>query len=300
MAAKRGHETGKPTKPKRSVKFRKAKIRHVIFTLGADRLTGGWLGRRHDAQAPVTRHVEISTPAWPRDLDGIRIGHVSDFHFGDLMSLDKALLAVEALRAESPEIICNTGDLVDLEWSGVEPLAQAFADLNPPLGNYFVLGNHDELDSADEVARIASEAGLHVLRDDTFTVRRNDADLTIGGIDWARTPPQCQSRIDTMVERGGRPDILLCHNPKGFDHAAELGIPLTLSGHTHGGQIARRNKPDANMAFAHRRSAGLYENGHYRLFVTVGVGAWFPLRFNCPAEVVIITMRHGQPDATHD
>ena len=86
------------------------------------------------------------------------------------------------------------------------------------------------------------------------------------------------------------PHVLLCHNPKGFDHAAEIGIPLTLSGHTHGGQIARRNKPDANMAFAHKRSAGLYETGDCRLFVTVGIGAWFPLRMNCPAEVVVITM----------
>ena len=291
-------DSDQPIKPKRSLKFRKAKMRHIVFTVGANRLTGGWLGRRHRNERPLTRHLEISTPAWPEEHDGVRIGHVSDFHFGDLMSLDKAMLTVEALKKESPDLICNTGDLVDLEWSGVEPLVQAFAELAPPMGNFMVLGNHDELDSGDEVERVATEAGLHVLRDCSMPVDHGSG-LRIGGVDWARTPAQCRDRINIM-NRDGRPDILLCHNPKGFDHAASLGIPLTLSGHTHGGQIARRNKPNANMAFAHKRSAGLYEVEDCRLFVTVGVGAWFPLRMNCPAEVVIITMRHGPASETHD
>ena len=243
--------------------------------------------------------MEISTPAWPEAHDGLRIGHVSDLHFGDLMSYDMAMHVIDVLRAESPEMICNTGDLVDLEWQGIEPVVEGFVSLSPPLGNYFVLGNHDELDSADDVVRIAEDAGLCVLRDSVKETVRNGHPLSIGGVDWARTPAQCRTRIDRMLQ-DGTPQILLCHNPKGFDHAAASGIPLTLSGHTHGGQIARRNRPDANMAFSHRRSAGLYEIDDQRLFVTVGVGSWFPVRMNCPAEVVIITLRHGKPCATHD
>jgi predicted MPP superfamily phosphohydrolase len=287
------------TKKTRGVKFRKAKLRHQLFSVGADKLTRGWLSRRHNAERPICRHVEITTPAWPEAFDGLRIGHVSDFHFGDLMSLEKAMHSVEVLRAEAPDLICHTGDLVDLEWSGVEPLVEALAGLNPPLGNWMVLGNHDELDSADDVARVATEAGIRVLRDQAESIQYNGETLRIGGVDWARTPAQCQTRIDRLVDEAP-PHLLLCHNPKGFDHAARVGIPLTLSGHTHGGQIARRNRPDANMAFAHKRSAGLYEINDFRLFVTVGVGAWFPLRMNCPPEVVIITMRHGAADATHD
>ena len=99
-----------------------------------------------------------------------------------------------------------------------------------------------------------------------------------------------QSRLDRTVGPDGV-DLLLSHNPKAFDHAGELGIPLVLSGHTHGGQIARKDRPDANLAIAHRRSAGLYEHGDSRLFVTVGVGSWFPIRMNCPAEVAILTIR---------
>ena len=60
-------------------------------------------------------------------------------------------------------------------------------------------------------------------------------------------------------------------------------------------QIARKNRPNANLALAmnHRRNAGLYEQADSRMFVTVGAGALFPLRMNCPAEIAIITVRRG-------
>jgi len=87
-------------------------------------------------------------------------------------------------------------------------------------------------------------------------------------------------------------DLLLAHNPKAFLHAADIEIPLTLAGHTHGGQIALKHRPNANLALSHRHRVGLFQQGPSRLYVTSGVGAWFPLRINCPAEIAIITMRH--------
>jgi predicted MPP superfamily phosphohydrolase len=157
-----------------------------------------------------------------------------------------------------------------------------------------VLGNHDELDDREHVAHMAETAGINVLRNEQTRVVHDGKTIRIGGVDWSRTPSDCRDSIETALQ-GGPIDLLLSHNPKGFDHAAQRGIPLTLSGHTHGGQIARKNKPDANLALAmnHRRSAGLYEQGDSRLFVTVGAGALFPLRMNCPAEVAILTITRG-------
>ena len=57
-------------------------------------------------------------PGWPTAFDGIRIGHLSDIHGGDLMLADRALGVVEQLRSLRPDMICNTGDLVDLHWPG--------------------------------------------------------------------------------------------------------------------------------------------------------------------------------------
>lgn len=232
-------------------------------------------------------------PGWPPAFDGLRIAHVSDLHFGELMPLDRAMGIVELIDAAQPDMLCNTGDLVDLDCAGVGPLAEALGRVHAPLGNFFVMGNHDELDAGDHVARIVSEAGTTVLDDEICVIRKGDEVLRVGGIGWARTPTHCRSRIDRTLGEGDSVDLLLSHNPKAFDHAAERDVSLVLSGHTHGGQIARRNRPNANLAIAHRRSAGLYELGPSRLFVTTGAGAWFPVRVNCPAEVAFLTIRRA-------
>ena len=276
------------------MKLRKARVRHFLITTGPNRLTRGWLNRRHHNDAVIVREEEIITPNWPKAFDGIRIGHISDVHVGDLMPPERAIGIVEQLRNEAPDMVCNTGDLVDLHWPGVEPVAEALGSIEAPLGNFFVRGTHDELDSGEAVERIVEDAGTTVLHDDVAAVRRGDDVLRIGGIVWARTPAHCRQRIDAALG-DETVDLLLSHNPKAFDHAAEKDVALTLSGHTHGGQIARRNRPNANLAIfhGHRRNAGVYDIGDARLFVTVGAGALFALRWNVPAEIAMLTVRCG-------
>lgn len=286
--------TERQRKPRRTVKYRKARIRHFLLTTGPNTLTRGWLNRRHHRAGVVVREVEVNAPQWPKAFDGIRIGHISDLHVGDLLDVERALQIVSQLRDAAPDMICNTGDLVDLHWPGSEPVAEALGSIKAPLGNFFVLGNHDELDSGEEVERMVAASGTTVLHDDVALVRRGDDVLRVGGIIWARTPAHCQQRIDTALGSESV-DLLLSHNPKAFDYAAERAVALTLSGHTHGGQIARRNRPNANMAIfhGHRRNAGIYDIGDARLFVTVGAGALFALRWNVPAEIAILTVRCG-------
>jgi hypothetical protein len=281
-----------PTRKKPSVKLRKARIRHLLMTAGPNRITRGWFYRRHHAAGVVIRDELIIAAGWPAAFDGIRIGHISDLHVGDMMQPDRAIEIVSQLREEQPDMVCHTGDLVDLHWPGVEPVAEAIGGIDAPLGNFFVTGNHDELDSGEDVERLVIAAGTTVLHDDVALVRRGDDTLRVGGIGWARTPSNCRNRIDTAIGDESV-DLLLSHNPKAFDHAAKKRVPLTLSGHTHGGQIARRNRPNANMALlhGHRRNVGVYEIGQSRLFVTVGAGSWFPVRWNVPAEIAMLTIR---------
>ena len=111
----------------------------------------------------------------------------------------------------------------------------------------------------------------------------------VATLDVLDSVPAVRRIYAKAIEQG--PVLLLSHNPKAFKRAAELRIPLTLSGHTHGGQVAMREQGDTNLALTHRRSAGVYDGGLSRLIVTVGVGPWFPLRVNCPAEIAMITMR---------
>ena len=84
--------------------------------------------------------------------------------------------------------------------------------------------------------------------------------------------------------------ILLAHHPHALDPAAEAGLPLVLSGHTHGGQIMlTKNIGAGPLRFKYW--AGEYEKGGTKLFVNNGVGNWFPLRVNAPSEIVKLVLR---------
>lgn len=278
------------TQKRPSGKFRRAKARHLLFTSGPNKLSRGKLYKKHFDQSISLNEVEIASPVWPSAFDGLRIGHVSDFHLGDLMPIDRARNAIELLANQEPDIVVCTGDVVDLYVEGAQPLLRALTDIRAPLGTMLVLGNHDELDCANTLSSMALQEGITLLRDATCDVQVGGNQLRIAGIDWAKSAKKCSQKVERVCRE--EPHILLSHNPKSFAKAASMNIPLTLSGHTHGGQMALKKNKGANLAVAHKYSAGLYELGDSRLFVTVGVGAWFPLRVNCPAEVAMLTLRN--------
>ncbi len=281
-----------PPSPKRGLlgKFTRAKVRHALLTLAADRITRGSLSRRHRAQAVEIRELELRLPRWPRELDGMRIAHVSDFHVGHLMSVERATDVVDRVRSLRPDLLACTGDVVDLDMDcGVEAVFEAMAEVRAALGAWLVLGNHDHLDDGKRLARLARTKGVRTLNDETVTL---DGGLRLGGVDWGRSIRECSTRVGRAWRDGAGIDLLLSHNPKSFVAAARLGVPLTLAGHTHGGQVNLRKKSD-DISFRRRLRAGLYRRDEATLFVTVGLGAWFPLRVNCPPEVVLLTARAG-------
>jgi hypothetical protein len=84
--------------------------------------------------------------------------------------------------------------------------------------------------------------------------------------------------------------VLLAHHPRAFDAAVEADLPLTLSGHTHGGQLMFDSQHGAGPAFF-RYWSGLHTRGRSQMIVSNGVGNWFPIRINAPAEIIHITLR---------
>ncbi|MDZ4754953.1 MAG: metallophosphoesterase [Phycisphaerae bacterium] len=280
-------------------KYQRAKMRHLLFTITADRLTRGLLLRRHIAQSVETREVELLVAGWPAAFDGLRIAHISDFHVGHLMSAERAIEIIVAVSAAKPDLIACTGDVVDLDADcGVDRVFEAIAACQAPLGSWLVLGNHDHLDHPRRLVRTAKSHGIGVLHEDVVTIRPKggppDQMLRIGGIDWGRTIKECSQKVGRTWRVGGGVDLLLAHNPKAFVGAAWLGIPLTLAGHTHGGQVALRRRQQSDVSFARRLRAGIYRRAESTLFVTVGLGAWFPLRYNCPPELVMLTVRRTE------
>jgi hypothetical protein len=144
---------------------------------------------------------------------------------------------------------------------------------------------------------------LLVNESELFTV--NGAPLQLLGLRWGTGLPiatRATERGDVAIRRSmndllrhRRPDafpILLAHHPHAFDPAAEAGIPLTLSGHTHGGQLML-SKTVGFGPMMFRYWSGEYTKGPSKLVVSNGVGNWFPVRANAPAEIVHLTLRRG-------
>jgi predicted MPP superfamily phosphohydrolase len=291
--AEAGEASEDPSIRRQNGKYRRARIRHRIVAVAAETIARGQLTRRHVNQPIVVRRLECSLPDWPLAFDGLRIAHYSDLHLGSLLPMERALGAIELVRAEAADLVAFTGDLVDLDIDGVEPLVEAMGSVTAPLGHFFVLGNHDHLDDPRGVVRLARSAGLSVLLDEAAAVG-GSAPLGIAGIDWGRGVRECRIRVDSVCNRTDGPiHLLLSHNPLAFPEASRRGIPLTLAGHTHGGQVARKANPAHNLAIGHRFRAGFYAKGPSALFVTKGLGAWFPLRLHCDPEVVALTVRRG-------
>ncbi len=235
----------------------------------------------------VTR-VELPCVALPPALDGLRVGLITDTHHSAFTGLPFIEQAVAAIARETPDLVVLGGDYVThQDRRYIADAAEPFAALHAPHGVFGVIGNHDD---EVEVPRALGRRGVTVLRDARTRVRiRGEAVDLIGLQYWTRRPEEIAA-----LARGRRPfSILLAHDPRRLWQASGLGIPLVLSGHTHGGQVslpllgpvAARKFPVAH---------GTRVEADTRIFVSRGVGTvMVPCRIDCPPEVALLTLRRA-------
>jgi predicted MPP superfamily phosphohydrolase len=221
-------------------------------------------------------------------LDGLRIGLITDTHHSAFTSLPFIERAVSLLQAETPDMIVLGGDYVtrhDRRYIGDG--AMPFARMDAALGVFGVLGNHDD---SINVPRALRRAGVTVLNDarTRLSIRGETVDL-VGLNYWTRTLADVR-----RVARGSAPfTIMLAHDPRRLREAAALGMPLVLSGHTHGGQVSL---PLLGPIAAQKYpvAEGLGRDRNTALFVSRGVGTVLvPCRIDCPPEVAVLTLRQA-------
>ncbi|MDB5318394.1 MAG: putative hydrolase [Phycisphaerales bacterium] len=261
------------------------------------------------------RDVELKLPGLPADLDGVTIAHVSDLHIGRFLPAGVMERVAEATNAMRADLVVFTGDLIDVSCETVPPGIDFIKRLDRRNGLVVIEGNHDGMGGADRFEGEMRDAGLPLLLDESavFTVPGRQTPLQMMGIAWGELKRGSEigrvgrearrwyrettkeatdasiARVAAQRQAGAYP-ILLAHHPHAFDRAAAAGLPLVLSGHTHGGQMMlTKNIGVGPMRF--RYWSGIYEKPGSRLFVNNGVGNWFPLRINAPAEVVKLTLR---------
>jgi predicted MPP superfamily phosphohydrolase len=237
---------------------------------------------------------EVTIPGLDRRLDGLRIAHLSDLHIGTLTPKSWGLAWAGAANRRAPHLAVVTGDLVTSGTDFHEDIADAVAALRAPLGVAVSMGNHDYFGEGEPLVSLLRERGVRVLRNEGILLEHEGARLFLAAIDdtWTRRDDLARALAERPGD--GTPTVLLSHDPGRFDAAADAGVQLVLSGHTHGGQIAL---PFAARFFslarlAHPYNVGFYRRGRATLYVHPGLGTTGPpMRLGAAPEVTILVLK---------
>ena len=267
--------------------------------------------------------VDVPVANLPPELDGLRIAQLSDIHIGDYMPPREIARAVDMANDLQPDISFVTGDFVSSEGDPLDACITELSRLRAPLGVWGCNGNHEIYAGVeDEAERLFREKRMRLLRASSAVVEHNGGRFNLLGVDYQRdhmvsgehTAPGLMLREIEPLIRRDMPNILLSHNPNSFRRASELGIELSLAGHTHGGQV-KFEIVDHSVSPARLITpfvAGLYQlpipmNGHApandlqntglqkaALYVNRGLGTFgFPVRIGVPPEITLLTLRRA-------
>ena len=272
------------------------------------------------------REVEIPVANLPPALDGMRITQLSDIHIGSYMPVAQVRRAVGMANELSSDLVVVTGDFVTGRSDPLEDCITELSRLRSPLGVWGCNGNHEIYADAEQLAgELFAQHGMKMLRQENAVIEYRGAKFNLIGVDYQRERnlnghrTQMLSNMEPLIHRD-MPNILLSHNPNSFDRAAELGVELSLAGHTHGGQIQveildHRLTP---ARFISDYIAGLFERPMFmpsgkvlvqaepdspagtpnpnasRLYVNRGLGTvGAPVRLGVPPEISLIVLRRA-------
>jgi predicted MPP superfamily phosphohydrolase len=276
--------------------------------------------------------VDVPVANLPPELDGLRIAQLSDIHIGSYMPPGEIARAVAMANDLRPDLAVVTGDFVSSVGDPLDSCISELSRLEAPLGVWGCNGNHEIYAGVeDEAERLFREKGMTLLRARSHVIEHKGASFNLIGVDYqrdhmvsgARTGPMLQE-IEHLVRRD-MPNVLLSHNPNSFRRAADLGIELSLAGHTHGGQVkfeivdhsvnpARLITPFVAGLYRlpmkgqlsalrsplsgnpHTTEVPVAGNGTSQaaLYVNRGLGTFgFPVRLGVPPEITLLTLHRA-------
>jgi predicted MPP superfamily phosphohydrolase len=252
---------------------------------------------------PKVVRIEISLDRLPGDWDGLRIVQLSDFHYDQHFSVVPIRKAVAIARGLEPDLVVLTGDFVTVPVFGgdlgrkrsagaIEPCASLLRPLRARLGTWASLGNHDVGSAPKRIIAALQARGIPVLRNASAPLEEKGSRLWLAGLDDVlEGKPDLALALQGVPP--GEPVILLAHEPDFATRVARFPVDLQLSGHSHGGQvrfplIGAPVLPKLGRKFPW----GLHQISKLKLYTNIGIGTIrVPVRFNCPPEVTLITLR---------
>lgn len=233
------------------------------------------------------RRITVQLPNLParwRDKQALLI---SDTHLGHVNGAGFAQRVAEMARELSPAIIFLAGDLFDGSKVDPERVAGPILALKPPLGTYFVGGNHEEFGGARHFEDVLREAGVRVLHNESTVVDG----VRIVGVPYSHStyPQQLRAFLESLHLKNETPSILLNHVPNRLPLAEHAGVSLQLSGHTHGGGQFFPFNFITRRAFG-KFTYGLQRFGEMQVYTSSGAGTWGPpMRVGTHSEIVLLS-----------
>ena len=239
------------------------------------------------------KEVEIAIPGLPKDLDGLRLAQLTDIHLGPFLSNSELARAVGMVNQTRPHVALVTGDLISVKGDPLDDCLRLLAGLRAEAGILGCLGNHEiYADAVSHATDRGARLGIEFLRTRGRRLRFGNSILNIAGVDYlAGREPQLPAAGGLIA-----PDavnVLLSHNPNAFPAAARRGFDLTISGHTHGGQVTMEVLSEAVtlIRFFTPYVQGLFRDGPAALYVSRGIGTvGIPVRIGARPEVTLIRL----------
>lgn len=247
-----------------------------------------------DMQIVMNRHT-LAFPQLPPLLAGFKIAQISDTHIGSFFGMDKLDRVLSMVKQERPEMLVITGDLID-DLALLSPTMERLAAFQSqlPQGIFFCWGNHEYFRNINSIRKALDKSPIVVLENSNKAVGNG---LYLAGVDYPWSKDKggqevVRRQFFAQAIRGIPADaftVLLTHHSSFLDDAFAAGIPLSLAGHTHGGQVNIFGKSLLPVQYKYMR--GMFRQGDSYGYVSVGTGHWLPLRIGCPAEVSVFTLQ---------
>ncbi|HUK39763.1 MAG TPA: metallophosphoesterase [Candidatus Acidoferrales bacterium] len=239
----------------------------------------------------VLAETSVTPARWPKEVAPLKVLLISDIHTGIFLRPPVLARIIVSLMELKPHLVAIGGDIVSGHSSEVSPFLDALAPLSQAtLGAWYCHGNHDYFGGdPEEIRSELGSIGIATLKNDAVELSHGSGrfvlgaidDLLLGKPDWER-----------LLSRYGAPHLLLAHNPDHFYEAEANAIPLTLSGHTHGGQIRFPKGPPIIRQSRYCLDEGLFSFNSSLLIVSRGLGSvGLPWRWGADPEALLIEIQ---------
>lgn len=253
---------------------------------------------------PKLVRIEVPLARLPEAWDGIRIAQVSDFHYDEHFSVVPIRKAIDMVNGLDADLVVLTGDFVTVplfkKYLGgskraarfIEPCASLLAQVHARRGVLAILGNHDAVSDPHRITEALQAKGITVLRNRAIPFEEGEQRLWLAGLDDVL---ERQSDLELTLRPVPRtePVVLLAHEPDVANAVSHYPVDLQLSGHSHGGQVRFPVVgPPYLPPLGRKYPRGLHRIRGLTLYTNIGIGTIrLPVRFWCPPEVTLITLR---------